>query len=145
MSKLTQVDLDKVEYIADTYFKKLGLDIEFTKHFLDRVNDERNKKQITVDELNALFKSIYIKYKYNLTELNQDYNGVFKDIWTDINSPFVINYDYKENDINIVLKTIMRKKNFKTTNKFYTVNTNENLIFESFTTFFKSTNIKKII
>ena len=41
-------DLDQLERYADRLFASLGIDVEFTKHFLDRVNDERNVKQITV-------------------------------------------------------------------------------------------------
>jgi len=42
--------------------------------------------------------------------------AVLKDMRTDLNSPFVIEYDPREKDLNLVLKTIMRKKNFSTQN-----------------------------
>ena len=44
--EVTQRDLDNVEKMINS-FAKVGLDIEFTRHFKDRVNDERNKKPIT--------------------------------------------------------------------------------------------------
>ena len=44
-------DLDQLERYADRLFASLGIDVEFTKHFLDRVNDERNVKQITPQNL----------------------------------------------------------------------------------------------
>ena len=50
-SKLTVKDLDTVEKYADKLYKSLGVDVEFTRHFLDRVNDARNIKQITIAEL----------------------------------------------------------------------------------------------
>ena len=40
--------------------------------------------------------------------------AVIKDMKTDINMPFVINIDRK-GMLDLVAKTIMRKKNFKTT------------------------------
>ena len=39
-------DLDSIERYADKLFKVIGVDIEFTKHFFDRVNDARNGKPI---------------------------------------------------------------------------------------------------
>lgn len=41
---ITQADLDAVEKYADRVFAKVGIDVEFTRHFLDRANDARNKK-----------------------------------------------------------------------------------------------------
>ena len=60
--KITKSDLDQVEKYADRLFAALGIDVEFTKHFMDRVNDARNIKQITTSELIRLFKQSYKKY-----------------------------------------------------------------------------------
>ena len=120
---LTDYDLKQIEKTADSYFNKLGLDIEFTKHFKERVNDRRNKEQITADELNDIFKDVYKKYGFKLRDLKDDYEAVFKDLTTDINSPFVINYDGKDDNINIIMKTIMRKPGFKTQNTVYKLKT----------------------
>ena len=46
--QITPVILNKLEKYLDALFARLGIDVEFTRHFLDRVNDERNIKQITV-------------------------------------------------------------------------------------------------
>ena len=48
---LTQSELQIVEDYADKLFKDIGIDIEFTYHFFKRVNDLRNKKEITKEEL----------------------------------------------------------------------------------------------
>jgi len=56
-----QADLDAIEKYADKIFSKVGIDIEFTRHFIDRVNDERNQKPITTAELTRLFKQEYKK------------------------------------------------------------------------------------
>ena len=53
---VTQGDLQKLEDYADRLFSRVGIDVAFTRHFLDRVNDERNQKQITVGELIRIFK-----------------------------------------------------------------------------------------
>ena len=46
---LTKQDLDAVEKYADRLYKSVGIDVEFTKHFLDRVNDAKNKKKIILN------------------------------------------------------------------------------------------------
>jgi hypothetical protein len=60
--QITQSDLDALETFADRIFGKVGIDVEFTRHFLDRVNDERNGKQITASELTRLFKQEYKRW-----------------------------------------------------------------------------------
>ena len=47
---ITKTDLDQIEKYADKLFAKVGIDVEFTRHFLDRVNDERNRKQTSILE-----------------------------------------------------------------------------------------------
>ena len=114
-SELTAKDLDTVEKYADKLYKSLGVDIAFTRHFLDRVNDTRNIKQITVAELIRLFKQSYKKYGKQIPKLGNDAQAVLNDIKTDINMPFVLKWDGKE--FELIAKTIMRKKDFKTSNK----------------------------
>ena len=69
---ITKSDLDQIEKYADKIFAKVGIDVEFTRHFLDRVNDERNKKQITSAELTRLFKQSYAKYGKKIAQLGPD-------------------------------------------------------------------------
>jgi len=111
---ITKTDLDQIEKYADKLFAKVGIDVEFTRHFLDRVNDERNRKQITTAELTRLFKQSYAKYGKKIAQLGPDAEAVIKDMRTDINMPFVLNF--KGGELELVAKTIMRKKNFKTPN-----------------------------
>ena len=111
---ITKSDLDQVEKYADKLFAKVGIDVEFTRHFIDRVNDERNKKQITSAELTRLFKQTFSKHGKKIPSMGPDAEAVIKDMKTDINMPFVLNY--KNGELELVAKTIMRKKNFKTPN-----------------------------
>ena len=111
---ITKSDLDQVEKYADKLFAKVGIDVEFTRHFLDRVNDERNKKQITSAELTRLFKQTFSKHGKKIPSMGPDAEAVIKDMKTDINMPFVLNY--KNGELELVAKTIMREKNFKTPN-----------------------------
>ena len=110
--KITQSDLDQIEKYADRLFAALKIDVEFTKHFMDRVNDARNIKQITVAELIRLFKQAYRRYGKKIAKMPDDANAVINDMKTNINLPFVMNY--KKGEIELVAKTVMRKKNFTT-------------------------------
>ena len=76
--------------------QSVGIDVEFTRHFLDRVNDARNKKQITVAELIRLFKQSYKKYGKKIAKLGPDAEAVINDMQTDVNMPFVLKWDGKE-------------------------------------------------
>jgi len=113
-AKLTKNDLDAVEKYADRLYKSVGIDVEFTKHFLDRVNDERNKKQITVGELIRMFKQSRKMHGKKIAQLGPDAEAVLNDMQTDVNMPFVLKWDGKELDL--VAKTVMRKKDFATSN-----------------------------
>src|SRR5210317_1679204 len=114
-AKISKQDLDGVEKYADRLYKSVGIDVEFTRHFLDRVNDERNKKQITVAELIRMFKQSYKQYGKKIAQLGPDAEAVLNDIQTDVNMPFALKWDGKELDL--VAKTVMRKKNFATSNQ----------------------------
>ena len=52
---ITKEELKEVEEFADQLFEELGIDIAFTNHFYERLNDPRNGKQITEEELRKCF------------------------------------------------------------------------------------------
>src|SRR6056300_989772 len=114
-AELTKKDLDAVEKYADRLYQSVGIDVEFTRHFLDRVNDARNKKQITVAELIRLFKQSYKKYGKKIAALGPDAEAVLNDMQTDVTMPFALKWDGKELDL--IAKTVMRKPNFATSNQ----------------------------
>jgi len=110
--EIKKSDLDQVEKYADRIFASLGIDVEFTRHFLDRANDKRNVKQITPAELTRLFKQSFKKFGKKIAQLGPDAEGVINDMKTDINMPFVLNL--KGGELELVAKTVMRKKDFQT-------------------------------
>lgn len=112
--QISKKDLDGVEKYADRLYASVGIDIEFTRHFLDRVNDARNKRQITVAELVRMFKQSFKKFGKKIAQLGPDAEAVLNDMQTDVNMPFALNL--KGGELELVAKTIMRKKDFKTTN-----------------------------
>ena len=113
--KVKKSDLDQIERYADRVFAAVGIDVEFTRHFLDRVNDARNVKQITPSELTRLFKQSFKKYGKKISKLGDDAQAVINDMKTNINMPFVLNKT-KGGELELVAKTVMRKRNFSTSN-----------------------------
>jgi hypothetical protein len=99
-------DLKVVAKYADNYLDPK--DIEFSNHFLDRVNDPRNKKDIGFEELVGFFKRLS-KQKDKFLDLLKKYREIVAtDDKTAINIPFV-------NQANkAIAKTVMRKPNFYT-------------------------------
>ena len=118
---VTQTDIDQLEVFADRLFAKVGIDVEFTRHFLDRVNDERNIKQITMSELTRLFKQEYKRWGKPIAQLGPDAEAVMKDMVTDINLPFALRWDHQNKELDLVAKTVMRKADFKTSNQEFAV------------------------
>ena len=120
-AKFSQKDVDDIEKFADRILKKYGIDIEFTRHFVDRLNDPRNNPEIKVAELQRFFKKIQrvkgtkIKNPQNFINNGNEIQAVLKDIDSNLNLPVVIKYD--DEKFTVTNKTIMRKKDFKTSNK----------------------------
>jgi len=112
--KVNQSQIDQLEKFADRILAKYDIDVEFTRHFVDRLNDPRNNPEIKVAELQKFFKKIQ-KNKGKDIKSNPDTQVVLKDLTTSLNLPVVINY--KDGEFEVVNKTIMRKKDFKTPDK----------------------------
>jgi len=124
---VTQGDLRNLENYADKLFARVGIDVEFTRHFLDRVNDARNDKPITVGELIRIFKQQYKYYGKKIAQLGPDAEAVMKDMKTDVNIPFALQYDNANQELDLVAKTVMRKKDFKTSNPEFAVEHTEKI------------------
>ncbi len=103
--------LKDLEKFGDRLLQKFGIDVEFTKHFGERMSDARNKPCIKVAELQSLFKKIG-KDKGAKIKQHADHEAVLKDLQSDLNLPFVAK-PTKDGEIDLVLKTIMRKQDFK--------------------------------
>jgi hypothetical protein len=120
--EVSQQELLNVEKFADALWSKLGIEVEFTRHFFDRVNDPRNVKQISAAELVRLFKKEYERYGKQIAQLGDHSQAVLKDLFTNLNLPVVMQDrgDHKD----MIAKTVMRKPDFKTTSPEYSVREN---------------------
>ena len=111
----TQRDVNDLEKFADRILAKYGIDVEFTRHFVDRLNDPRNSPAIKVSELQKFFKKIQRNKGKNIRN-NPDVEAVLKDMSTNLNLPVVIKTK-GDDSFEVTNKTIMRKKDFRTTSK----------------------------
>ncbi len=118
---ITKKELVDLEVYLDKIFAANKIDFEFTRHFLDRVNDERNKKQITISELKKMFKEVQASFGKKLTRLGHDAEAVLFDTASSINTPVVMVWDKKNKEFDLITKTVMRKKGFKTKGKVFKV------------------------
>jgi hypothetical protein len=106
LSEIPMSDLQKIDQFAD---KQLNpIDVVLTdKHFFDRLNDPRNDKEISQAELIGFFKRLGKNKKQFLDFLDKYKEVVAVDDRTNINIPFM-----KQTN-KAIAKTIMRKKDFK--------------------------------
>ena len=111
---ITQSDIRELEKFADGLLKDYGIDVEFTRHFGDRMSDERNTPCINVKELKDFFRKVYANKGIKIKG-NRGIEAILKDMQKSLNMPVVI--DYKNGEVELTFKTIMRKKNFTSPNK----------------------------
>tara|TARA_Y100000389_G_scaffold119179_1_gene116335 strand:- start:723 stop:1124 length:402 start_codon:yes stop_codon:yes gene_type:complete len=100
------------ESIVDKLFKKYGIDFKFTRHFGDRMGDDRNNPCISMKELAEFIKKMYARQGKSIKGV-AGAEAVLKDIQSNLNIPVAVTYDRKNDEFDVVMKTIMRKKNFK--------------------------------
>ena len=110
-SVVTASQIKELEKFADALLNKFGVDIEFSRHFSDRMSDDRNNPCIKIDELVKFFKKINLNKGKKLKK-HKDMEVVLKDIQTKLNMPVVIDVD-RSGKLDVTFKTIMRKKGFK--------------------------------
>ena len=116
---ISMSQLNQVEKHLDKIWAKVGIDVEFTRHFHDRVNDARNGKPINTAELLRIYKQIYKRYGKPISQLSKGTEILLKDMSTDINVPVVLRWNGRE--LEMIAKTVMRKKNFKSRTKKYSI------------------------
>lgn len=105
--------LRDLEKFGDRLLKRFDIDIEFTRHFGDRLGDDRNKPCIKIAEIQQLFKKIQKDKGYKLRSKKDE--SVLVDTQTDLNLPFAPSFNAR-GQVEITLKTVLRKKNFVTRN-----------------------------
>ena len=109
-STFTEKQFKDLETFGDRLLDKFGIDIAFTRHFKDRMTNDRNRPCITIAEIQGLFKKIAKKKAQQIKQM-KDPEAVLHDLQKDLNIPIVVNMGKEE--LLVKMKTIMRKKDFK--------------------------------
>lgn len=118
--EMSYQDLRYAEQIIDRLFHDLGIDVEWSTHFVDRL--EGREQDVTREELVLAFKKLREKYSRRLLsakDRQREFVAVLKDMASDLNIPFSIDYNKVNPENNkYVMRgiTIMRKnpRDFKT-------------------------------
>ena len=113
---VTMKQIKAFEKFVDNMFKRFNIDFNFTKHFGDRMGDDRNDPCITMKELADFIKKVYKRQGKSIKGV-AGAEAVIKDMQSDLNIPVAVKYDQKNDEFDVVMKTIMRKKNFHTPDK----------------------------
>ena len=136
--------IKKFESVVDKLFAKYDIDFNFTRHFGDRMDDSRNNPSITLKELAEFIKKMYKRQGKSIKGV-AGAEAVLKDIQSNLNIPVAVTYDRNNDEFDVVLKTIMRKKNFTSPDKVikYEENDMTNQLPEGFMDAILGKNMKK--
>ena len=121
--------LQDIENFADSLFNRLGIDIEFTRHFKQRLKrlcfNEDVPGRLTAGDLKDLFENAFRKYANKIKKKAQatpNMEGIFSDLSRILHIPFAVEYDPDAAlPISIINKTISGKKGFKSYDEFFFV------------------------
>ena len=107
--ELNDSEIKSLESYLDRIFAIIDVDVDFTKHFKDRLRGRESelKQQTIKDSFNKLLK----KYKERIVN-SPDVNAILQDMSNNINVPFVIT-KLKDGTYEMDTLTIMKKKGFK--------------------------------
>lgn len=125
LEKISPAELSWLDKFADNLFAEFGIDVEFTRHFFDRANDDRaaligreGEQNITAQELAKMFLAAYKTAKDQnskypkITDVKPGTEANLSDYFSKINIPFAMSKKGKETAM--LPKTVMRSKNFHT-------------------------------
>ena len=113
------ININQIEAFADRVFAKVGIDVNFTRHFIDRLRTR--DAMITSAELIRLFKQEAKRWGKPIAQMGPEAQGVMKDLKTDVNVPFVLQWDDTNQELDLIAKTVMKKPNFHTPNKVFAI------------------------
>jgi len=124
--EMSQEQIIDIENEVKKSFVTIGIVINFSKHFGERVADDAvdekgfKRDNVTPKELFEVFRNLKTHYKSIFAEAGQfgdevkrgEFEGVIMDIFRKINVPFTLEFDKRRGKYILTCKTIMKKENF---------------------------------
>lgn len=109
---ISSSDLAAAEMFASRTLGRLGIDIEFTQHFKERINLPRNRPKIKLAELVRLFRQLARQQGKRLQELEPYTKVLVHDTKTKLNIIINIKEGKTEDTLLFSCGTIIRANNF---------------------------------
>lgn len=120
VTEMSMGEVRSLEQKLDKMFEPFGVDIVFTRHVVkDRLLTGQREGGVTADEIFDVFKRFIARYKDKLTK--KEWEAIIKDVRTKLNLPVTYKKDALEGDMDMIVKTIMKKRDFKGGGKILTV------------------------
>jgi hypothetical protein len=111
-------EMDSIERAANMLFADEEFDLKLSRHFKERANfDTRNSSPIEKVDIFSMVEKIFKNETEKIASMKVGDEGVITDSKTDLNVPFIIESNPRTGRKVMVLKTIMKKKDFKTPNQ----------------------------
>lgn len=113
-------NLNELEKQLSSTWSYVGFKVGLSNHFHERFVDGRNHPSISISEFKRLMIKGFSQYGSALKKMAEDnvsgftYNGIFKDIETNINAPFSVYLTNRDGYFKLNVKTVMRSYKFKT-------------------------------
>ncbi len=108
--KISVVSVKKIEKYIGDLFSALNIDFEYCNNFFAEVNTKRNDDSVTNSELIRLFNT---RFNAVLKTFNGDVQKVVEEMSVDINVPFILVWNQESEELNLMAKTITKKRGFK--------------------------------
>ena len=116
--KISVVSVKKVEKYIGDLFSVLNVDVEYCNNFFAEINNKRDDNSVTNSELIRLFNT---RFNAVLKTFNEDVQKVVEEMSIDINVPFSLVWDQELEELNLMAKTITKKRGFKAIDQKLTV------------------------
>ena len=109
ISELNNQEIKSLEDYLDNIFAVLKVDVEFTRHFKERL--QGRESELKQQSIKNSFNKMLQKYQERIVK-SPDANAILQDMSNNINVPFVIT-KLKDGTYEMDTLTIMKKKGFK--------------------------------
>lgn len=132
--EMSAQDIDDSTRFIQQKFYSIGIIINFTKHFGDRIvdgakDDHGKRDDISVEEMIDTFAKLYSHHKRIFKQAADfsdevkrgEFEGVIKNLMKKINVPFALDFNKTKGKYIMTCKTIMKRADFHTKSKDHVV------------------------